>query len=227
MDPPGVNCAFNRMKMRRFFSILTLAMALLPLPSAARTIADLFATEPGNIFPLLTRTNRLDMVDYYNSGQTVSIANSLLGESSLLQLDSTYLKVQTSGSRVVEMRMRMVGKDTVITVIETVMSPVPDSRLTQWNVHWQRYTSDRLFSMPAIDDFLVKKMPRELRADLQDAMIFPLIRLTFTGENRDTIEATHGLQQFLVPSEFKRYEPFLKPALRYQFKGLKIKLVKK
>ena len=212
--------------MKRFLSILCLSLALLPLTLTARTIADFFASEPGNIFPLLTRTNRLDMVDYHKSGQTVAIANNLTGESRLLELDSTYIKVQTSGSKMVEMLMRTAGKDTVITVIETVMTPVPDSRLTQWNSHWQRYISDRLFAMPVIDDFFVKKMPQELRADLQDAMIFPLIRLTFTGENHDTIEASHGLEQFLASNEYQRYAAYLKPSLKYRFNGLKIKPVK-
>ena len=213
--------------MRLIFRLIVLSMALLPLTGLARTVADLFATEPGNIFPLLTRTNRLDMVDYYNSGQMVAVPNNLAGETRLLELDSAYLKVQTSNSRVVEMCMRKVGKDTVITVIETVMTPVPDSYLSQWNVHWQRYTSDKLFKMPTIDDFIVKKMPSELRADLQDVMIFPLVQLTLTGENRDTIEATHGLEQFLVPNEYKRFATYLIPTLRYRFNGLKIKPVKK
>ena len=213
--------------MRRYFCIFLLSVALLPLTGTARTIADLFAIEPGKIFPLLTRTIRLDMVDYYNSGQQVALQNNLTGESELIELDSAYLKVKTSGSRVVEMQMRKVGKDTVITVIETVMTPVPDSRLTQWNSHWQRFTSDRLFSLPTIDDFIVKKMPGELRADLQDAMIFPLIQLTFKGENHDTIEASHGLEQFLAPSEYKRFADYLMPSISYRYNGLKIKRVKK
>lgn len=208
--------------MKRFFSILALAMALLPLPGTARTIVDLFAIEPGNIFPLLTRTNRLDMVDYYNSGQQVAVPNNLAGEAQLLELDSAYLKVQTSAGRVVEMRLRTAGKDTVVTVIETVLTPIPDSRLTQWNAHWQRFTSDKLFAKPGIDEFIVGKMPRELRADLQDAMIFPLVQLTFKGDHHDVIEATHGLEQFLAPSEYKRYAGYLKPSLSYRFKGLKI-----
>ena len=194
---------------------------------SSRTISDLFTSEPGNVFPLLTRTNRLDMVDYYNSGQQVAVPNNLVGESQLVELDSTYLKVKSSDSRVVEMLMRRVGKDTVITVIETVMTPVPDSRLTQWNVHWQRYTSDKLFSMPAIDDFIVRKMPSELRLDLQDAMIFPLIQLTFTGEDHMTIQAQHGLEQFLTSSEYNRYAAYLRPTLSYRFNGLRIKPVKK
>ena len=132
--------------MKRLYSILVLSLVLMPSTLAARTIADFFASEPGNIFTLLTRTHRLDMVDYYNSGQVVDVPNNLAGEARLIELDSVYLKVQTSGSRVVEMLMRKAGKDTVITVIETVMTPVPDSRLTQWNVHWQQYISDRLFT---------------------------------------------------------------------------------
>ena len=213
--------------MRRLFSILLLSVVLCPLTGVGRTVADLFATEPGTLFPLLTRTNRLDMVDYYLNGQMVAVPNNLAGESRLLELDSTYLKVQTSGSRVVEMLMRTVGKDTVVTVIETVATPVPDSRLTQWNSHWQRYTSDKIFKMPSIDDFMVKKMPAELRADLQDAMIFPLIQLAFKGERHDTIEATHGLDRFLVSSEYKRFEPYFKPSISYNFNGLKIRPVKK
>lgn len=212
--------------MRHLLSILCLSLALLPLTGMARTISDFFASEPGNIFPLLTRTSRLDMVDYYNSGKTVAIANNLEGESSLLQLDSAYLKVQTSKNRIVEMRMRTAGKDTVITVIETVMTPVPDSRLTQWNVHWQRFTSDKLFAMPGIDDFIIRKMPHDLRADLQDAMIFPLVQLTFKGEGHDIIEAAHGLEQFLAKEEYQRYSSYLKPSISYRFNGLKIKPVK-
>ncbi len=212
--------------MKHLLSILCLSLALMPLTGTARTIADFFANEPGIIFPLLTRTNRLDMVDYYNSGQMVAMSNNLAGESRLMELDSTYMKVKTSESRVAEMRMRTAGKDTVITVIETVMTPVSDSRLTQWNSHWQRYISEKLFAMPGIDDFIVKKMPKELRADLQDAMIFPLIHLTFKGENHDTIEATHGLEQFLAPSEYKPFASYLKPSLNYRFNGLKIKPAK-
>ncbi|MBR5685183.1 MAG: DUF3256 family protein [Muribaculaceae bacterium] len=212
--------------MRRFWSIVLVVMALMPSSVSARTIADFFATEPGNIFALLTRTYRMDMVDYYKSGQTAALPNNLAGTAQLIEMDSTYLKVQTSPSRMVEMLMRKAGKDTVITVIETVMTPVPDSRLTQWNVHWQRFTSDRIFTKPGIDDFIVGKMSPELRLDLQDAMIFPLIQLMFTGSNHDSIVATHGLEQFLVPSEYKRFAPYLKPSLSYRFNGLKIKPVK-
>ena len=201
-------------------------MALAPTSGAARSIADLLASEPGGIFPLLTRTNRLDMVDYYNSGQIVDMENNLVGDSRLLELDSVYLKIQTSVSRIVEMRLMTNRKDTTIIVIETALTPVPDSRLTLWNPEWQPFYTDRLFKMPGIDDFIVKQMPGELRMDLQDAMIFPLIQLTFTGERHDIIEAKHGLEQFLAPAEYKRFADYLRPSLSYRFIGNKIKRAK-
>ena len=59
-------------------------MALPPLAGESRTITDFFASEPGNIFPLLTRTNRLDLVDYWLNGQTVALQNNLAGERASL-----------------------------------------------------------------------------------------------------------------------------------------------
>ena len=213
--------------MRRLYGFIILSMALLPLTGTARTIADLFADEPGKIFQLLTRTNRLDMVDYYNNGQKVDQQNNLAGTSKLSELDSAYLKVQTSASKTVEMRLLTPGRDTVIIVIETVLTPVPDSRLTVWNQQWQQLKTEKHFKMPKIDDFIDKNMPRELRADLHDAMVFPLIQLAFQGEKHDEIVATHGLEQFLVPDEYKRFASHLKPSLTYRIYGNKIKPVKK
>lgn len=214
--------------MRKLASIVFLSLALLPLVSQSRTIADLFASEPGNVFALLTRTNRLDMVDYYNSGQKVPIQNGLAGESKLLELDSVYLKLQASTGKVVEMRMMTAGrKDTVIAVIETVMTPVPDSRISFWNPQWQLFVRpSTFFKMPGIDDFIKGKMPRELRADLQDTMIFPLIQLSFTGERHEVIEATHGLERFLSREDYKRFAAYLKPSISYRVNGVKIKPVK-
>lgn len=213
--------------MKRLLNIIIVLAALLPVQLQARTVADFLASEPGNIFTLLTRTNRLDMVDYYNSGQQVAIPNNLMGESRLLELDSTCLKLHSSASRQVEMRLMTAGKDTLIAVIETVKTPVSDSRITFWTSQWlPAPKAAKKFKMPVIDDFIVKKMPADLRQDLQDVMIFPLIQLTFTGDGHDTIEATHGLQQFLSPLEYKRFEQYLRPSIRYRISGTAIKPVR-
>jgi len=214
--------------MSRLFRIVALAVMLLPLMGSARTISDFFASEPGKIFPLLTRTNRLDMVDYYNNGQDVDMVNNLEGTSTFRDLDSTYLMIATSGSRTVEMRLLTSGKDSLIAVIETAKLPVCDSRISFWTTDWQpAKNGDKMFAMPTIDDFIARDMPRELRRDLQDAMIFPVINLTFAGEGLNTLVASHMLKDFLAPSEYARFEPYLKPHIYYRINGTKrIKTVK-
>jgi hypothetical protein len=208
--------------MSRLISIVTLAVMLLPLMGSARTISDFFASEPGKIFPLLTRTHRLDMVDYYNSGQDVDMVNNLEGVSKFRDLDSTYLMVATSGGKTVEMLLLTSGKDSLIAVIETAKLPVCDSRISFWTTDWQpARNGDKMFKMPTIDDFIVREMPRELRLDLQDAMIFPVIELTFTGDDFDTLVAAHKMKEFLAPDEYARFEPYLKPCIYYRINGTK------
>jgi len=210
--------------MRRAVCLIVLSVALMPLAGAARTVADFFASEPGKIFTLLTRTHRLDMVDYFLNGQSVAVQNNMQGPTHLVEMDSAYLKLQESGSKVVEMRLLTAGRDTVIAVIETVMTPVADSRLTLWNTNWEpAKKAGKLFKrMPVIDDFMTRKMPVDLRRDLQNVMAFPLIQLTFTGDRHDAVLATHGLQQFLVASEYERFAAYFKPSLTYRISGIRI-----
>jgi len=211
--------------MKRLLTLVILS-TLLASGGTARTIADLFASEPGNIFRLLTRTSRLDMVDYYNSGQAVAARNNMGGDSQLLALDSVYLKLQASDVKTVEMRMVANRRDTVVFVIETVLTPVPDSRLTCWSSQWQRLNTAKLFTMPVIDDFMTHKMPSDLRADLDAAAPFQLIELTFDGTSHDTMVARHGLKRFLVASEYARFSPYLTDSITYRLGGTKIKRVK-
>jgi len=211
--------------MKRLLTIIMLT-GLLASAGMARTVADLFASEPGNIFMLLPRSVRLDMVDYYNSGQVVAARNNLGGDSQFEALDSLYLKLRASDVKTVEMRMVPAKRDTMIIVIETVLTPVPDSRLTCWNSQWQRLNTARLFSMPVIEDFMTRKMPDDLRADLDAAAPFQLIELTLEGTSHDTIVARHGLARFLVASEYARFSPYLTDRITYRLHGNKIKRVK-
>jgi len=212
--------------MMRRLLIVTVMSLMLAGAGMARDVADLFGTEPGNIFMLLPRTVRLDMVDYYRSGQTVAASNNMGGDSQFAALDSVYLKLVASDARVVEMRMLVNKRDTVVMVIETVRTPVPDSRITYWDAQWRQINAARWFTMPTIDDFMTRKMPADLRADLEAAAPFPLVELTLAGDRHDRVVARNGLKQFLTPVDYKRYAPYMTDSLTYQFNGYKLKRVK-
>ena len=207
-------------------SIILLLLSLLPVTGAARTVADLLASEPGNIFALLTRTNRLDMIDYRLNNQEVAIQNLIGGESRLEGMDTTWLKLRTSDSKTVEMRMMVSGRDTVVAVIETVLTPTADSRITFWDVQWQSVRADKVFKMPCIDDFILKTMPADMRDELSIVMAFPFIEMHFTGDRHDGIEAVFNAKESVGPGDYKRFAPYFKDTVNYRINGVKIRPVK-
>ena len=210
--------------MKQLLTLLLCLAAL--LGSDARTIRDFFASEPDDIFITVPHTARLDLMDYYDSGQRVEMYNLLGSNTQLLELDNTYFKISTSESRTVEVLMLPYSRrDTILAVIETVLTPVPDSRLRFFNSNWVQLSSIKpLKKMPTLDDFFLPTASKGKRKELTERLPFTLLEMTFSGERHDTLTVKHGLQQFLSRDEFAQFSPYLRPTLTYRIQGAKFKL---
>ncbi|MBR1552242.1 MAG: DUF3256 family protein [Muribaculaceae bacterium] len=216
------------MTIHRQHTLLAVALivALLAQTAQARTIRDFFASEPGNIFALLPSSTRLDLLDYYDSGQIVEAQNNLGNGTSLISVGDTLLAMNTSESKTLQMRLltRPGKRDTVIAVIETVKAPVADSRITFYDTQWRPLPDTRYFKAPGIDDFFLRSTPRHKRQELTQTLPFALIELQFDGKDRLT--ARHGLKEFLTKEEFSKFRPYMVDSLVYEVDGNKIKPVK-
>lgn len=214
--------------MRRF-SIIIAALTVINLitPASARAVRDFFASEPGIVFPLLPVNTRLDMLDYFDNGQIVSATNNLGNDTQIISLDSTFLSVQTSECRTVELRMfTPSAHDTVIAVIETVELPMADSRISFYDRNWKLLQTSKFITPPTMADFFTKATPRGKRADLLSSIDFPLIKLMFKGKAHDVVVAKSGLKDFYSPIDYKRFEPYVTDSLFYTFNGRKFNLRK-
>ncbi len=214
--------------MRRF-SIIIAALTVISLisPASARAVRDFFASEPGIVFPLLPVNARLDMLDYFDNGQIVSATNNLGNDTQIISLDSTFLSVQTSECRTVELRMfTPSAHDTVIAVIETVELPMADSRISFYDRNWKLLQTSKFITPPTMADFFTKATPRGKRADLLSSIDFPLIKLMFKGKAHDVVVAKSGLKDFYSPIDYKRFEPYVTDSLFYTFNGRKFNLRK-
>lgn len=214
--------------MRRF-SIIIAALTVINLitPASARAVRDFFASEPGIVFPLLPVNTRLDMLDYFDNGQIVSATNNLGNDTQIISLDSTFLSVQTSECRTVELRMfTPSAHDTVIAVIETVELPMADSRISFYDRNWKLLQTSKFITPPTMADFFTKATPRSKRADLLSSIDFPLIKLMFKGKAHDVVVAKSGLKDFYSPIDYKRFEPYVTDSLFYTFNGRKFNLRK-
>lgn len=82
--------------MKKLLLTATLLLAGALGAMAQLTAADAFTSAPQNIFPLLDRNTRLDMVDYVKSGLSTPSQNSLQGRSAITEISPESLTVKMS-----------------------------------------------------------------------------------------------------------------------------------
>lgn len=212
--------------MKTLTIFLLAVLTALPLSLPARTVREFFADEPGQIFAIINRSARLDMCDYFDAGQKVSVENLFGNGTRLDTITDLYMRLHTSETHIVEIRLMPFKSDTIIAVIETALTPAPDSHITFYNRHWYRLREIKPFKAPTINDFFLSSTPKDTRRELIAGLQFPMIEYTFTGPGFATLEARHSLRAFLGKEVFKSYAPYMRPTLTYRIDGAKIKPLK-
>ena len=71
--------------------VLIITVMFLTCNGFAKDLRTLFADMPDSIIPLLTKSNRMDCVDYMESGMKAVVTNRLGGTTEMLSLDKDYL----------------------------------------------------------------------------------------------------------------------------------------
>ena len=203
---------------------LILCLACLAPDIAARTARDFFADEPGVLFASIPRTARLDMCDYYDAGQHPKVENQFGNDTRLDTLTDNFIRLHTSEANIMEIRLMPFKNDTIIAVIETALTPAPDSRISFYNRHWYRLREIKPFKAePTINDFFLASTPKATRAEILARLPFTLIEYSFGGTDFATLTARHSLKEFLSRDEWQAIAPYLRPALTYRIDGSKIK----
>lgn len=141
-------------------------------------IRDIYAAAPDSIFPLLTKNNRLDQIDFRENNMKAEVKNRFDSRSELLVLTDRYLKLQLSEHCLVE--MRLLG-DSTFCMVETFSAPAPDSRIRLFNTQWQEQPS--VIEQPSVGDFLSDDIDTDVRLALE---ALPLIK-ALLSENDNTI----------------------------------------
>lgn len=141
-------------------------------------IRDIYAEAPDSIFPLLTKNNRLDQIDFRENNMQAVVKNRFDAPSELLVLTDRYLKLQLSERCLVEIRLL---SDSTICMVQTYNAPAPDSRVRFFDTIWNELP--RTIERPSVDDFLSEDVDTDVRLALQ---ALPLIKVSLS-ENDDAI----------------------------------------
>ena len=173
--------AFNMRTRFLLLFILHSSLFTLHFTFAQERIRDVYAEAPDSIFPLLTKNNRLDQIDFRENNMKAEVKDKFDNHSELLVLTDRYLKLQLSECCLVEMRLL---SDSTFCMVETFSAPAPDSRIRFFDTSW--YELPLSIERPAVDDFLGEDIDTDTRLSLQ---ALPLIKASLSEtDNSITFE---------------------------------------
>ena len=162
----------SRLILLFLFSVVSCQLSVV---KAQTRIRDVYAEAPDSIFPLLTKNNRLDQIDFRENNMQAVVKNKFDGRSELLVLTERYLKLQLSERSVVEMRLL---SDSTFCMVQTYNAPASDSRIRFFDSKWNELS--QTIERPSVDDFLSEEVDTDTRLALQ---ALPLLKASLSEQD--------------------------------------------
>ena len=181
------------MKAARFLFFLYSSFFILHSSFAELRIRDIYAEAPDSIFPLLTKNNRLDQIDFRENNMKADVKNKFEDHAELLVLNDKYLKLQLSKHCLIEMRLL---NDSTFCMVQTYNAPASDSQIRFFDTSWNELP--QTVERPSVDEFLGEDVDIDVRLALQ---ALPLIKASLS-ENNETV--TFELQTSELTKEQKK-----------------------
>jgi len=126
-----------------------------------QTMRAVFSNMPDSIIPVLTKNNRLDCIDFFDSHMKAVVKNRFSQESEMETLTKDYLSFKTSTSGSFEMKLLPVNDSTqIFCLVKHFYGPACDSEISFYNFSWQKLPSSHYISLPDMNDFLVSDSTR-------------------------------------------------------------------
>ena len=213
------------MTMKRVLVAL-IAAIYMAAPALAKTAKDFFIEDSTKVFPLLSKSLRMDMLDYYVSGQSVELENAFGGKSQLLKATNQYVSVRLSDAHSVEIWVPdTVAKKSVGVVNYQYRVPTSDGNIVVYNLV-DMSENIKAFDAPDITDFIsVPKNSDMNKQEVADKIDIPMISYDINPDTGE-ITASHNLNEFLSQEEYARIEKYMIKSIRYVWTGKKYKRVK-
>lgn len=174
------------------------------------SMRDLFISAPDSIFPLLTKNNKLDCIDFIENNVEAAVKDKLEGKVMLTALTPDYLCIATSAHSVVMIKSLNPSNlsnlsQGAIVVCRTYLGPSMDSDVRVYDMEW-RYI--KTMPRPAVSDFLKPGAPEDLRMELE---MLPLMLASLRAEDNTL---TWELQATELSRETKKVaSEYLQPVI--------------
>ena len=199
------------------------AVSMLIISSVmAEDMRTLFINMPDSLMPALTRSERMDFLDYMDSGMRARVRNKLGGESMMTAFSDQSLTIVTSQSGRMEMVLFPRKKNgNLICIIKTVTARFDDSRITFYNEDWTPVDGKDLIELPQLDDFLTKNA---LKSDSLDILrLQSFLRLMSATSVGNGLEFRYTSLDYIGEDADKYRSWFKTEPVRYVWNGKRFK----
>ncbi len=215
-----VDSQLTIMRILKLFTIITLAIAVMPHTAYGLSAAGVFTSAPSEIFPLLDRNARLDMYDYFTGGFENSTANSLKGESRITAMSPMAMSIDMTPASTCEISLLpTAGGDTIVALITTVRTPVPDSHINFYDRKWTELSVKKYISLPNLNDWLTNTGNKAF-ATVAETIPFLLTSFTYNPDTK-CLTLTDHTGEFLSEDDYEIVKPYLREKITYVWNGKK------
>lgn len=193
-------------------------------PTNKPVAADFFNSAPSELVSYLTPVNRLDMIDYFNSGSTVGTENRLGSKVRILSMDDKHVRWEddcsvTTTIVVLPFTNSILDK-TLLILIRTFNGNWPDSKVSYYENDWSHPLdpNDNVgLPNPKLKDWLVNK-DKNTRAEVAESIPFMLYTAEYDLEC-DILIFTNRMADFFRSGDTPPALKKLKPELGYFWEG--------
>lgn len=188
----------------------------------ARNMRDLIKEMPDSVMPLLTLNNRLDMIDYLDSGMKAEISNKFGGKSEMTVIKDDYVNIKMSERSNVAFKLLPFGSDSIICMIHTTQSIADDSRMRFFSTQWKQLPEKSFFSQPVADDFVLRPdtlTDIEFR-NLRNKIDATFVKIDFVDDLTDIV-LTFTTPQYMSEDDRKAVAPCLREQIRMKWNGVR------
>ena len=203
--------------MKRLYLIYILCLCCW-LGGRAQELRSLFVAMPDSVLPLLTKTNRMDCIDFLDSNMKAEVKNRFNKTSELKVLTKDYLELQLTSQSSVEMKLLPMNDSVkVVCMVHTVCGSVCDSEITFYDTQWKQLPAKNYITLPEVDRFYYLNTNEESYATVRKAADMYLMKANLSSE-ASTLTFIYTTPEYLSKEDREKLELYLrKEPIVYQW----------
>lgn len=203
---------------------MALAMAIVSVATASAqlTARSAFTSAPASLLLTLPSSQRLDMLDYYDSGLDRASKDVFGSDCRIDTLAANLITVEIGNVRKLSLYILDDGvKKPLIMAVDRLSTPAVDSSISFYNSKWEQLPTDRIISLPLLADW-TGNIAGDKRERIENALPFVMYNADFNPESQQ-LALSLSTDGYVAREDSALVADSLKKAIIYTFNPKKQK----